>query len=776
MNFTQVNNSSLHAGSWSSGLDIERILVAVVLISIELTTLIGNLLVVVAVMSTKALHTVTNSFITSLAVADMLVAILVMPLSIYMVLFDDWRFGPLACDLWICCDVLLCTASILNLCCISLDRYLAITRPLSYSRQRSPRLAKMMIALVWIGSVLISCPPVFGWKDQNRAANICRLNLLLSYRIYSSMGSFYLPGMVMIFVYIRIFKVIHDREKYLRIYSTHGAATFSLGSSGQRQGPWRSIARFLSHPTCCPCCPSRSTGKSAANECIKSNNVSVHSSAREQTPVIQPQSTPANQKPVMATEQQQQQQQPLRAPLVLMEDDSSFAKPNDPDELEIELIARDTEFGKEMRSETVKNGRALSSQGAMQTKTKRSVKSNKSQKSTSNSSCRLSAKSGKSFIPVSISAYILNRSLERGNSQSSDSIGEAKRKRRRPCSSSGPFSFCLAGLANDERKSRQDGHDEFDDLDDYSLNGHKNRSEVDDEHQNASNNRFARSRSSQMAGLNENFKVKRQAKSSLRSHSGRQDEQGPVAAGRPNESQGISKREKRNSFLRVKEAALVPKMAKSSSDFGISLLQATRLSGRLSTRNAHFEPNEQENMARRLRAKNQSITSFTSSSITLKIHRGNGNASSANGNNEQMHLIKESKAAKTLAIVVGGFILCWLPFFIMYVLEAIYGPVSKALFDWINWLGYLNSAINPIIYAFYSKQFRTAFYRVTLGRFNKDSKLTLNQHPNQQQHQLQRREFASTNLYNYRPSNHNIQRNQTNRVLRPAAAATANHR
>jgi hypothetical protein len=98
-------------------------------------------------------------------------------------------------------------------------------------------------------------------------------------------------------------------------------------------------------------------------------------------------------------------------------------------------------------------------------------------------------------------------------------------------------------------------------------------------------------------------------------------------------------------------------------------------------------------------------------------------SSTTGGNNsnnqEQMRLLKESKAAKTLAIVVGGFVVSWMPFFIMYVLEAVLprGTISKTMVDLITWLGYLNSAINPIIYAFYSKQFRSAFYRLTFGKF-----------------------------------------------------------
>ena len=116
--------TSLVASPWRSEQLPKSLLVLTALILIDLTTIVGNLLVVLAVMTTKSLHTVTNSFIVSLACADMLVAVLVMPLSIYTVIYNTWIFGNIICDLWISCDVMLCTASILNLCCISLVGFL----------------------------------------------------------------------------------------------------------------------------------------------------------------------------------------------------------------------------------------------------------------------------------------------------------------------------------------------------------------------------------------------------------------------------------------------------------------------------------------------------------------------------------------------------------------------------------------------------------------------------------------------------------------------------
>lgn len=78
-------------------------------------------------------------------------------------------------------------------------------------------------------------------------------------------------------------------------------------------------------------------------------------------------------------------------------------------------------------------------------------------------------------------------------------------------------------------------------------------------------------------------------------------------------------------------------------------------------------------------------------------------------------LKRETKTAQTLSMVVGGFIACWLPFFIVYLLIPFLdkNAISDNWQEFLTWLGWMNSAVNPFIYAFYNVDFRIAFWRLT---------------------------------------------------------------
>ncbi|CAH1784680.1 unnamed protein product [Owenia fusiformis] len=195
----------------------------VVLISVFVTALMvgivfGNTLVIIAIMTDRNLKTIQNSFIASLAVADLLVGCMIMPFSLANEMMGYWYFGEYWCELWLAIDVLLCTASILNLCVISLDRYWSITKAIQYLKQRTAKRAAMMIAFVWVLSFIISVPPIIGWKKPQGKIEYwgfptCELTDDIGYVVYSNVGSFYLPLIVMVGVYVRIYIAARKRSR-----------------------------------------------------------------------------------------------------------------------------------------------------------------------------------------------------------------------------------------------------------------------------------------------------------------------------------------------------------------------------------------------------------------------------------------------------------------------------------------------------------------------------------------------------------------------------------
>ena len=93
-------------------------------------------------------------------------------------------------------------------------------------------------------------------------------------------------------------------------------------------------------------------------------------------------------------------------------------------------------------------------------------------------------------------------------------------------------------------------------------------------------------------------------------------------------------------------------------------------------------------------------------------------------NRESMEAKRERKAAKTLVIITGAFVVCWLPFFVTALVLPICGdscPLPDFVLSVFLWLGYVNSMINPIIYTIFSMDFRAAFKKILFGRRHRQS-------------------------------------------------------
>lgn len=209
-------SSSWWNSGYPSGYSWPHIITGAIIITIIiLMILIGNFLVIWAITHDRNLKTPQNLFIASLAFADFFIGLLIIPFSLTNVLLGYWLFGVVFCEIYKAVDVLLCTASIMSLCLISLDRYWSITRAVHYARQRTKKRAAIMIFIVWFISAVVSIPPLIGWKQPPRESEwpLCELSEDIGYVAYSACGSFYIPAFIMVFVLVKIHQAATQRAR-----------------------------------------------------------------------------------------------------------------------------------------------------------------------------------------------------------------------------------------------------------------------------------------------------------------------------------------------------------------------------------------------------------------------------------------------------------------------------------------------------------------------------------------------------------------------------------
>ncbi|CAN0304043.1 unnamed protein product [Lampetra planeri] len=184
--------------------------VSLLLASVALATALANGLVIAAVAATPKLRHPANYLICSLAVADLLVALLVMPPGAAAAATGSWPLGPAACAVWTSADVTCCTASILSLCAIALDRYCAIARAVRYAPRRTPRRAAAMIAAVWVASILVSMPLALATPGAERDASARRRcaarHAHVLYAVVCTVGAFYAPMALLLVLYCGIYR------------------------------------------------------------------------------------------------------------------------------------------------------------------------------------------------------------------------------------------------------------------------------------------------------------------------------------------------------------------------------------------------------------------------------------------------------------------------------------------------------------------------------------------------------------------------------------------
>ncbi|XP_058470102.1 trace amine-associated receptor 4-like [Solea solea] len=194
--------------------------------SLSVLILFGNLLVIISIVYFKQLHTPTNFLMLSLAVADLLVGLLVLPFSIVLFVNSYWHLEDLLCKVRGSLDVLLCNSSIWNLCFISVDRYYAVCQPLRYRIKINVRVVGIMILVSWTIATLNGIIFTLKAPDKGQKNNRCVLfqPKTQSTVVVAGFIAFGIPGTIMSSIYLKILMVAQKQARSIQSMAKSTAA------------------------------------------------------------------------------------------------------------------------------------------------------------------------------------------------------------------------------------------------------------------------------------------------------------------------------------------------------------------------------------------------------------------------------------------------------------------------------------------------------------------------------------------------------------------------
>lgn len=195
--------------------------------------LCGNCLTIAAVQLSRRLRSVvSNLFILSLAISDLVVG-LTIPYHLVFYIFESLRESHFICIMKFFFNIVACCVSVWNLIAIAVDRYIAIVYPLHYSRWITRRVAVTIIAFGWLMGGTIAVIPVF-WNNWETSVE-CEFDEILPpwYMAGIITPVFSLIWLCMLILYWRIWREAYKHAKQLR------ASITGLHDSGHSD--WKSV-------------------------------------------------------------------------------------------------------------------------------------------------------------------------------------------------------------------------------------------------------------------------------------------------------------------------------------------------------------------------------------------------------------------------------------------------------------------------------------------------------------------------------------------------------
>ncbi|XP_059129002.1 trace amine-associated receptor 7e-like [Peromyscus eremicus] len=191
----------------------------------------GNLLVIMSILHFRQLHSPANFLVASLACADFLVGLTVMPFGTVRSVESCWYFGDSYCKVHSCFDVSFSSSSIFHLCFISVDRYIAVSDPLIYPTRFTASVSGKCITFCWLLSIIYSFSLLYtganeaGLEDLVTALTCvggCQLAVNQSW-VFINFLLFFTPTLVMITVYTKIFFIAKQQAQRIERMSDQTA-------------------------------------------------------------------------------------------------------------------------------------------------------------------------------------------------------------------------------------------------------------------------------------------------------------------------------------------------------------------------------------------------------------------------------------------------------------------------------------------------------------------------------------------------------------------------
>ena len=201
----------------------------IAILSFALVTGIANILIIICIVGVPRLRTTFNTYICSLAVADIIVGVCVTPFVVIYIINPIWPIGSTMCTIWCIVDSSSCTVSMLHLCLLAYERYLAIVKPMQHLNHVTALRTSLSLVFIWVFGFAIWAGPVLYFRDPTRSViyeDECLYESLIpkEFCLVQSIVAYYCPIVFMLYLYGRIIVELKPKQ-------TKGSSSMSCKNS-----------------------------------------------------------------------------------------------------------------------------------------------------------------------------------------------------------------------------------------------------------------------------------------------------------------------------------------------------------------------------------------------------------------------------------------------------------------------------------------------------------------------------------------------------------------